>query len=188
MFIQQDKIMVKKRGFTMIEMLIVISMFIVLLPTIFAILSTILRQQLRLYRIVEAKRQGDAALAFMKERISREGYAVQDTFGNIYCDQAGEQYTTSDGTRFRFLLGSGNTLYFFRERASVLEYVTAPPTISTSLTANTVQISNFQISCYRRSLNSPPIIQISYTVLATDNISTISLPYKTKVRLLLSAP
>src|SRR3989344_3748847 len=100
--------MAKKKGFTMIEMLIVITLFIILLPTIFAILSTILRQQLRMYRMVEAKRQGDAALTFMKERILREGITIRNSSGTIsYCDSAtppNNQFATSNGTNFRFLL------------------------------------------------------------------------------------
>ena len=185
--------MSKQKGFTMIEMLIVISLFIILLPTIFAILSTILRQQLRMYKIVEAKRQGDAALAFMKERILREGIAIKNSSGaTTYCESAtppNNQYATSNGADFRFqLIPNGSQYYYFRQTGTRIDYVTTSPALTTSLTANTVQVSNFQISCFRRTLNSPPMIQISYTVTTTDNTSTISLPYKTKVRLLSSSP
>jgi len=169
----------------MIEMLIVITLFIILLPTIMAILSTILRQQLRIYRMVEVKRQGDAALSFMKERILREGIAVRDNLGNTQCDSPNELYAPASGVNFRILRSNGSE-YYFRQSGTIVYYV-APP-ITTSLTANTVQVSNFQISCFRRTLNSPPMIQISYTVTTTDNTSTISLPYKTKVRLLSSSP
>ena len=178
----------------MIEMLIVITLFIILLPTIFAILSTILRQQLRMYRIVEVKRQGDAALAFMKERILRAGITVRDSAGNTYCDSPNEQYTPAGpnggGINFRFALDSNinGPVYYFVQSGTDLWYITRAPDFQTSLTANTVQVSNFQISCFRRTLNSPPMIQISYTVTTTDNTSTISLPYKTKIRMLSSSP
>ena len=143
--------------------------------------------------MVEAKRQGDAALTFMKERILREGITIRNSSGTIsYCDSAtppNNQFATSNGTNFRFLLSDRTNVYYFVQSGTRIDYVTTTPSaITTSLTANTVQVSNFQISCFRRTINTPIMIQISYTVTTTDNTSTISLPYKTKVRLLLSTP
>ena len=181
----------KKKGFTMIEMLIVIGLFIILLPTIFAILSTILRQQLRMYKIVEAKRQGDAAMAFMKEKILRDGVSITSNTGSQCFDASppNNQYTTSDGRWFRIFNESGTSYYnFYQSAGGQINYYESNLNITAALTANTVRVTNFQISCFRRSLNSPPMIQISYTVTSTDNTATISLPYKTKVRLLSSSP
>ena len=186
MFIEKGKNMFKKKGFTLFEMLIVISLFAILLPTIFAILSTILRQQLRLYRIVEAKRQGDAAMSFMKNQILRQGVAIQDQGGTRHCEP-GQNYVASSGDEFVILNDDiGSEWYFFQQVDNVIRYEQSIGT-NTSLTTDAVLISDFRISCFRRSLNSPPIIEISYTVQSTDGINTIILPYRTKVRLI-SAP
>ncbi|OGK12999.1 hypothetical protein A3A93_04080 [Candidatus Roizmanbacteria bacterium RIFCSPLOWO2_01_FULL_38_12] len=190
MFIEKDKNMFKKKGFTLFEMLIVISLFAILLPTIFAILSTILRQQLRLYRIVEAKRQGDAAMSFMKNQILRQGVAIEDEMGQAQCNDALDEYSPPFGDNFRIIIdksNGNNEFYYFIQSGQMIGYVRGMPIISTSLTTNIVTVINFHISCFRRSLNSPPIIEISYTVQSTDGINTIILPYRTKVRLI-SAP
>ncbi len=182
----------KKKGFTILEMIIVVGLLVILLPTIFAILSTILRQQLRLYRMVEVKRQGDAALSFIKGKILREGVAIENLAGTAQCtsDAApNNQYTTTIGNQFKFQRTDGSEYYFWLSGNS-LQYVQTGPSVTTNLTASTVTVSDLVLSCFRRTIktNTPIMIQISYTVTSVGTTSNISLPYKTKVRLLTAAP
>jgi len=66
----------RNSAFTLVEIIIVLAIIGVLLPIVFSILFTITRQQTKIYRLSEAKQQGDFVMAFMKSQIKDYGNKI----------------------------------------------------------------------------------------------------------------
>lgn len=181
-----------KKAFTLLEMLIVLTLVGILLSTVFSIIFVVLRQQVRIYRIIETRRQGDAILNFMKERLVRATGIETDTGVAIctppvlpatYTDRApstGDDYVFIDsGSKYRFRLPAASTVLLYNDRISL---------INSPLHSGTVDISAFSITCRRNALNSTAIVQFSYVVTFHDPTftpgeGTTVLNYRAKVKL-----
>lgn len=188
-----------KRGYTLVEMLIVLSIISVIFPVVFSILYILLNQQVKLYRIIETKRQGDRIMSFMKEKISREAVVIKNAAGTPRCDlYTGIPETTADGNDFIFRKSTDPLApsFNFYVTTSTLLTQDSAGLPSTSLHDNRVRITNFQIECFRRNNTISPaqpnkhviMVGFSYTVEFIDNTptqaeGTTSLQYHTKIRL-----
>lgn len=192
-------VIVKKHGYTLVEMLIVLSILTIVMPAVFTIIYTLLNQQVKIYRLVETKRQGDRIMSFMKEKIVREGVAIKNGAGLLRCaTYTASPENTTNGNDFIFMKTanpSGPTFNFYLTNSTFFVQDSGGlPT--TSLHDNKVRVSNFQIECFRRnsiaSLSQPNqnviLVGFTYTVEFIDNSPTqaegvTSLQYQTKVRL-----
>ena len=180
----------QNRGYTIIEIIVVVMMLGILLPAVFSILYAILQQQLKVYRITETKRQGDLILEFMKEKISRDGASIYAPGPVDLCVTPGETITTTDGNNFRFRDDNNNT-FWFNLTASTGDIRYRDAGINALLDNTQVTISNFEIGCIRRRNNT--IVQFSYTASFNDLTPSIeegtlpapgiALNYVTKIRL-----
>jgi len=183
-----------KKGFTLIEMIIVIAIVGVILPLVFSIIFVVLKQQARIHRIAETRRQGDSIMSFMKEKISTQVVEIRSLGGAAQCDDPGDIYPSSpspDGRNFYFLDADGNIFYFLYSsgnRRITYESFTPPPYISTALNSDTVIVTNFKIQCIKKTFSSPPLVQIAFDVKYRDRTPTVDegevvLPYRTKIRI-----
>ena len=76
------KINFQKKGFTLIEMVVVVGVIGFVLPILFAIVFLIIQQQARIYSLQEVKKQGDQALFSMRGTVKQ--YAEKITNPSIY--------------------------------------------------------------------------------------------------------
>ncbi|CAN5206456.1 hypothetical protein BH09PAT2_BH09PAT2_09460 [soil metagenome] len=188
--------MFMREGYTLIEMVIVLSILSMIIPIIFSIIYVLLNQQVKIYRLVETKRQGDRIMSFMKEKISREAVDIQNASAVARCaTYTGNPETTTDGNDFVFLkdkTATPATFKFFVNSSNLLaQDSTLLP--STSLNDNKVKITNFQIECFKKNTTTPfqsnvLLIGFSYTVQFVDTTpttaeGTTSLQYQTKISL-----
>ncbi len=196
---QQHK---RKKGYTIVEVILVISLVGLLMPAIFSILYVIIQQQLKIYEITEVKRQGDYIMQVMKEKIMRDAEVLQRDDDGIQvatavitniCTTPGSNYSSaSQGldfvfqdallNRFQYVL-SGNTLFFRHDGAS---------SIDAALNNSAVSITNLQITCSLKSDLTSPIVTISYTAtynrpVPNPQLGTTVLDYQTKVKLRLGS-
>ncbi len=187
------------KGYSLIEMLIVLSILSIILPVVFSIIYVLLNQQIKIYRLIETKRQGDRVLSFMKEKILREAVMLEDSAGTARCQTyTGVPETTTDGQDFIFKKSTdaaSSTFNFYVNNNAL--FIADSDGMATSSIHNTkVRISNFQIECYRRnsslSATDPSrnivMIGLRYTVEFIDNTpttaeGTTSLSYMSKIRL-----
>lgn len=176
-------------GYTLIEMLIVIAIIGIILPTVFSIVYVIVNQQFKVFRIIETKRQGDYTLTFIKEKILREAISVQDAAGNPHCLEPGIEHSSAGGNDFVFVTTSG-TYQFTSVSSGNVTYLQFIENSNSpvALTTNKVTISDFNISCEKRNSITKPIIDINFNVSFSDASPTVqegivSLPYKTKLKL-----
>lgn len=178
-----------RRGFTFIEMLVVISVIGLALPVLFSLILTILQQQTKIYRLVEVKRQGDYILNIMENNIRNNASSIysgvpnpNDT--NLICDTSG---SSGSGSYFKDKLG--NWFHYLN-----LDKVSSQSSTTSQLfdlTNSKVRVSNFSISCNRKSSFSPPIVTVTFNICYNTGVDcsssrpeeTASMTYQTKIKL-----
>lgn len=163
------KINTYSKGYTLIELLIVLTMIGIMMPAIFSILYVILLQQAKISETITLKNQGDNAQRFMKEQLVG-AVAIQDG-GISYCTTANSTVSTMSDPD---LLERFGTVRFVRRDSTFFRFDYSPvnrsltyinPPISLGLidTAR-VRITDFRFTCNRRSLQSPILVRIQYTI------------------------
>ncbi len=176
----------KKKGFTLIEMLIVLTVVAIVLPTVFTIVIVIMRQQVRIYKVVETRRQGDYILTFIKDRLVRSNQILDYPGGTQLCASAPSTSSPSDGSSVAFL-GNDDVQYriFSETSGGTTNLKFASPATTTGITINNnlVDITNFSVQCGRRAGLGSPLINVSFTVRFKDPDFSVSIPYQTKVKL-----
>lgn len=187
------------RGYTIIEMLIVITLLTIIMPAVFSIIYTLLSHQMKMYRIIETKRQGDRIMSFMKEKIIREAMGIKRANNTIRCGSyTATPETTTNGNDFLFMKSTdpnGDSFNFYLVNSTFFVQDTSG-LAATSLHDTKVRVTNFQIECFRRNSSVSPsqpnknivTVGFTYTVEYIDNSptqseGTTSLQYQTKIRL-----
>lgn len=181
---------INKKGYTLIEMLVVLVIISLTLPLIFTILSVILQQQLKIYRLIEVKKQGDFVMGFMKNKIATEALRISSQANPVLerCTLTSPSYSAPGGTNF-YLLNAANQPFRFIISGNQLMVNTVSTNTTSTLTTNSVIIRNLQFSCVKRSTLAVPLVQISFDIeynngtSAPDAAETAQLTYATKVRL-----
>lgn len=166
-------------GFTLLELVIVMTILGILLPATFAMFMANLRAQTKVLVLEDVKRNGDAALDVIESKINVQAQGLEQLDGTGICVATDSQFegdiyfVQEDGSRF-----------MFRENNGRIELVDAATDI---LTADSVVVSGFAISCNRESQFTPPLISIAFTVEQARNSiraeETAELRYQTKIRL-----
>lgn len=187
-------------GFTLVEVIVVIAIVSIMLPVIFSIITTVARQQSKIYRISEAKQQGDFALAFMKNYIRNTGdriYQLHNNQTNEFAVEVcntlappGNTHITQTGKDFYIKKNNTPNQYFrfYNERSRIdLDGASGNREREISqiffddngsvqqLTTNNVKIENFSLQCIRRTESGKPYIVISFLIYFTGNSDTFDL-------------
>lgn len=184
----------QKKAFTLIEMIIVLMVVSLLIPTVFSIVYVIMRQEVRIYRVVETRRQGDYMLTFIKDKIIRskeiDRYTAPSTFV-AQCTTNGSSYSSTSanpGADTSFVDNDDNKFRIYQNTTNKnLIYEAPPGSTATTINNSRVQISNFTISCARKSTLGAPLINIAFTVTFKDTTAVsedpVVLNYQTKIKL-----
>jgi type II secretory pathway pseudopilin PulG len=180
----------QKKSFTLIEMIVVIATIGLVLPTLFAIIFSILQQQVKIQRLSIVKREGDYVLNIMENIIRNYGESIHSatppTESNKICQSSSLEnasyFKDKFGNWFRFYLDTTNSI---SSESSVLNNGSPG---SVSLNSSQTKITNFSIQCYKTSLYSPPVVNISFTIEYNTTSLRVEekvtpLTYQTKVKL-----
>jgi prepilin-type N-terminal cleavage/methylation domain-containing protein len=146
----------KKDGYTLVELLMVISILGLILPAIFSILIIILQQQARIYELSTVKREGDNILNLLKAKIANEATGVTDENGAAQCVDLGIKYEPNSSNNFK--LKNKDSSFFYHHVNTDLKLN------NNVLHSNRVTISDFKIYCYKKSDFSPIMVGLSYKV------------------------
>lgn len=155
-------------GFTFIEMLIVVAVLAIALPALFSVLFVILKQQNKIYRLSEIKRQGDFAVSVMSNTIRNHAEATYSsttmTDANRVCADADEEYSlpyfqdnTNGASWFRYSFSSNKI-------ASASSVAGASGDLTNSLVVVQANGAEPLIKCERAGLYSPPTVVIKFTM------------------------
>ena len=143
----------KKKGFTLIEVIVVISVIALIIPAIYSIIFSILKQQIYLYQLTQVKRQGDTAMNIIKESIKPIVNIVDESGIQLCKDSIPEgdpvlQFIDKNANRFYFYTDPDNKLVLWQQTPNVL-------------TNDKVIISNLSVTC---TDTAPAIIKVSFTI------------------------
>lgn len=158
-----------KKGFSLIEMVIVVGVLGLVLPILFSIVFLIMQQQVRIYSLQEIKKQGDQAMLSMRSTMRQYAAIVADPTTIPYPTMTDicpvfptptvppQNYIyLYDKDGFRFYYGMSGT--------SIASNSADNGIVDQLLTNSNVSISGLQFNCYRTNEFSPPIISVNYRV------------------------
>lgn len=183
-----------QKSFTLIETIVVISVISLMTPLIFSIIFGLARQQTKIYRLSQVKREGDYILNTVSTLIKNNAYSIhyaEPPIDNNERCKSIETYISENKLIFKDTREDWFKIEWNRANEKISSYSSSTDT-AIDLNSSSVLINNFLISCSRKSLYSPPTINISFDACyktsagnCTSNISqeTAILHYQTKIKL-----
>ncbi len=187
------KLVKDRKSFTLIETLVVVGVIGLIIPALFSIFYIVIRQQVKLYRLAEVKRQGDSVRNTFQTIITNHAYRIYDSLGTELCTTAG----SSAGNISYFEDQYGNSITVAKS-GTVLRIDVAnnpPPVPQIPLSSGNLASSkvNFitsadYMSCFKNSLYSPPFIIFNYDVeyitssTRVEDIAVLNYIYAVKLR------
>ena len=179
----------KRSGFSLIELLVVIGIISFTLPVMFSLFFASLQSQTKVLILQEVKRNGDSALDIIGNLIKSRGYAIysdQALTTEVCSTKTGTQTASSSATVY-FTDPDGASFYFAPNGTKIASYSAIINPNPYDLTNNRVVVSNFSISCNRTSSLSPPLVSISFSInqptTDTRQEQRATLNYQTKIKL-----
>lgn len=163
-----------KQSFTLIEMLVVLGVMGLVLPVIFSMLFLTLRQQVKIYRLAEVKRQGDSTTASIENAIKSYAVNVRSTSvpGSEVCITPNSSSLSAAYFVDKFTNYFGYNLDLNYQLASV----SAIPLAGGNLTNNKVVVSNLSFSCTKGQFYSAPTVSMSFNICYKATSSCTSCP------------
>ncbi|MFA5136905.1 MAG: type II secretion system protein [Patescibacteria group bacterium] len=181
-----------KRGFTLIEMVIVVGVLGFALPVFFSIVFLVIRQQVRFYSLQEIKKQGDNALYSMKSSMKQYGETVVNP--SVYPTSLFPTIIDICPVYPAATLTPAPFIHMFDKERFAFSYSLDDNKIASNsprnnivnlyLTNDDVAISDLGFTCYRTNQFSPPIIWTSFVITKTGSGTDLpSIRYNTKFQL-----
>ena len=167
-----------RRSFTLIETIVVIAVIGLVLPTIFAIIFTVLQQQNKVYRMTTIKREGDYTLNIISNLIRNNARHIYSSISpDIEVCQQIESTSPSENLFFR---DKDNQWFGFAFSYNKISSSSAA--LTTDLNSSKTIVSNFSISCQKTADYSSPTVSLSFDI-CFNNESGSCMHYQTKIKL-----
>ena len=152
-------------GFTLIETIVVVSVISLTLPVLFAIIIILMKQQVKVYRLSQIKREGDYVISVIENTIRSNAVSIHSatppTDINVICRNIGVS-TPEDSIYF---LDKNNNWFGYSATATGNSVVSSSAiTPSIPLTSSKVLITVFSTFCTKNSVYSPASILLSFDV------------------------
>ncbi|MCS6956230.1 MAG: hypothetical protein NZM02_00050 [Patescibacteria group bacterium] len=180
-----------KKTFTLIETIIVIGVLGLFIPTIFIIIFTLSREQLKINRLSLIKREGDYLINNLSLLIKNNAYSIHSSDPpddlNIVCNKE-EVFSSLEKLIFK---DKDNNWFKISLNNDKISSYSSINNQSLFLNSNKIKIYNFSISCQNSSFYSSPIINLNFDICYKGSknncISTqeeiANLHYQTKIKL-----
>jgi len=184
-----------KKSFTLIETIVVVAILGLVTPLIFSIIFGLVREQTKVFKISQVKKEGDYILNVVSNLIKNNALSIHSDDPPSDANEKCKIIETYNSTNNKLIFKDKED-YWFRifwdqtnEKISSYSSSTTNPI---DLNSTTVLIENFQIGCDKTSLYSPAIVSLNFDICyktsAGNCISarpeeTASLHYQTKIKL-----
>lgn len=176
-----------RRGFTIVELIIVIAVIAIAIPAVFGVFFSMLQARLKVVALEEVKRNGDSAINIMKHMIQNNAVAIysDNTLNTQVCNTSASSspgplyFKDKDNLASYFNFKIDSDRISISGPSAVLNYITNLKTIT----------SNFSVSCSRTiaTYNTFPIVTISFDITAaaasTRQEEKAKLNYRAKIKL-----
>ncbi len=172
------------KSFTLVELLVAVGIVGLMLPSVFNIFFTIIRQQLILVAFTEMKQQGDSAQRNIKNLLQNRAAFITDiTYGQLdFCPPLTTPTPVFSSSLY-FKDRDGVRVLLYQEPITnrIASDSAAPHTYY--LTTQSVVVSDLGFTCYHVNEFTPPIVSAHYTVSKSTAFKDITLPYSFSVKL-----
>lgn len=175
-----------KKGFTLVEMVVVIGVISLALPALFSIIFTMLQQQTKIYRLSQVKREGDFALSSIENVIRNYGIGIYNSSAltTEQCSTKGSSYANSNF----YIKDKNGAWLLYSVSNNQLSSSSAVLAQLVNLTTSKLIVSNLTFSCYRGEDYPSPIVFLSFDIAYNSGTSTrpedlASMHYQTKLKL-----
>lgn len=186
----------KKKGFTIIEVIVVIAVVGLTLPVMFSIFFVLFQQQTKVYRLNSIKKEGDYIIRLVENNIKDNATMILRTNSPIPPDDT-NKVCFDDLSSY----SSTTSLYFLDENSAWFGYTADSRTIASDsanlaaaidLTSSKILISNFSVSCSRTYTFSQPLVLLSFDICYDSGTGdcnssrpeeVASLHYQTRIKL-----
>lgn len=182
-----------RAAFTFVETLVVLAVVGLILPALFSIYFVIVREQLKLNRLTEVKRQGDRIVSYLENTVRNSSYRLYNSSNSEVCGTSAPFPAPTASVRyFRDEYGNGFSIY--SPSINLLDIRITPampaPTLSFQtgqLNSSKVNITGFSMYCSKTASFTAPLVNISFqadfNTASTRPEDNASLLYQTSVKL-----
>lgn len=188
-----------KNGFTLIETIVVIVIIGLVMPAIFAIIFGLVREQTKIYRLSQVKREGDNILNIISTLSKNDAQSIHSddppTDLNEICKIV-EKYPPDGSPNIDSLIFKDKLDNWFSilwsNTDNKISFYSSVTTTTVDLNSNSVIIDNFSIGCDRNSVYSPAIVPLTFDICYKTSSGDCSSPtpeetarlhYQTKIKL-----
>lgn len=186
----------KKKGFTIIEILVVITVIGLTLPVMFSIFFVLFQQQTKINRLSAVKKEGDYIISQVNNTVKDRAVSIHsgkppDDTNKVCATDISDHGVSPTVTSLYFL--DKNRLWFgYALNGNSIAFDSVSLASVQNLSSSKIIITNFLISCIRNNLFSPPLISLSFDICydagTGDCTSTrpeelVSLHYQTRIKL-----
>ncbi len=153
-------------GFTLIETIVVIAVIGITLPVLFAIILTLMRQQLKINRLSEIKREGDYISSVIENTIKDSAISIHSGEPvNDSTEICTEALSFSNPSTSLYFLDKNKNWFGYQFTGNTLASESANlENPSINLNSSKIFISAFSISCTRSTVYSAQSVQFSFDV------------------------
>lgn len=178
-----------KSGFSLIEILIVVSILAFTIPIVFGLFFINLQSQTKVLILQEVKRNGDSALNTIEYLVKNRAYTLYsdaDLTTEVCTTRSSSATLTSSSTVY-FVDKNGASFNFAVDQNKLASFSATISPNPSYLTNVRVAVSNFTMSCNRTSSFNPPLVTIAFTVSQpsgnTRHEQQSTLNYQTKIKM-----
>ncbi|MFH0773333.1 MAG: type II secretion system protein [bacterium] len=177
-----------KKSFTLIELIIAVGIISLVLPPVFNIFFSMMRQQLILISYQTMKRQGDSAQKNIVNILqNRAAYITDSAYTATDVCPLPLTPTPTYSPDIYIKDRGGNSIHLYQKTisatANIIASYSANMDKTFNLTSTDVSISDLGFSCYLVNEFSPPVVSTTFTVYKSTAFKETSLPYYFEVRL-----
>ncbi len=170
-------------GFTLIEIIVVVGVIALALPALFSVLFVVLQQQVKVTRLNEVKKEGDAVLQLVEAKIKDNAQTIWGCADNLQCDGPENPITTicTSGTppdnagyvkKFNWASSGPNNNWFAflpdGENSSI-QYITSSGITTITSPKVIVDFLSFSVTCNKKSTYSNPTVTLSFNICYRTN-------------------
>lgn len=180
-----------KKGFTLIELVVVVAVVALVVPAIFAIIFGILREQTKIQKLSTVKSEGDYILNIVANTIRNNALTIHSasppTSANEVCADASS--ANAGPIYFQDRLGGW---FGFTSASNTVSSASSALASPVALNSQQTIIQNFSVSCVRVNTYSAPVVALEFDICfvtsgascdSTRPEDTARLHYQTKIKL-----
>jgi len=178
---------ITRKSFTLIELVVAIGVLGLILPSLFSIFFTMVRQQIVLMSYQIVKQQGDSAQRNIKNILqNRTLYITDQTYTATDICPLPLTPTPTHSPDIYITDKDGRPIHLYQNTVSSVVTISSSSGLLKTyhLTSKDVTISNVEFTCYRVNEFSPVIVSTKFTVQKSTTFKNVFLPYSFNTRIM----